>query len=232
MDPGYSSTTNSARPESRSGRNSGKTRRGVARGIYFVTRPGPSKRLPGPRGSAIAQRAAFQIAAGTSGSGIHAAAERSKYVRQAMALYEAQTYEPQKAAHLQPHGSRILLHDELCQSTKTVQEEFRENEARNRKRNLLRQSACGLVSGKRSEELQDDTSSVGLAHQSVFPDRAVAPAFNAPPFRLQPAPSPAPADPGSVPRPSEVNTSDRRRRPTKRRPSKELKASSPAPCPI
>src|SRR5690625_3281437 len=147
--------------------------------------PRLSTRLPGPRGSAGVQRAAFQIAAGalagTSGSGIHAAVERSKYVRQAMALYEAQTYEPQKAAHLQPHGSRILLHDELCQSTKTVQEEFRENEARNRKRNLLRQSACGLVSGKRREEVQDDTSSVGLAHQSVFPDRAVAPACNAPP---------------------------------------------------
>src|SRR5690625_4932424 len=95
----------------------GKTKRGIA-GRYFVTRPGPSKRLPGPRGSAIAQRAAFQIAAGalagTSGSGIHATVERSKYVRQAMALYEAQTYEPQKAAHLQPHGSRIFLHDELC----------------------------------------------------------------------------------------------------------------------
>src|SRR5690625_4779319 len=108
----------------------------------------------------------------------------------------------------------------------------RENEARNRKRNLLRQSDCGLVWGKRSEELQDDTSSLGLAHQSVFPDRAVAPASNAPPFRLPPAPSPAPADPGSMPRPSEVNTSGRRWRYTKRKPSKEVKASSPAPCPI
>src|SRR5690625_2899729 len=94
-----------------------------------------------------------------------------------MALYEAQTYEPQKAAHLQPHGSRILLHDELCQSTKTVQEEFRENEARNRKRNLLRQSACGLVSGKPSGELQDDTSSVGLRPRLGRTKRGIARRF-------------------------------------------------------
>src|SRR5690625_6903680 len=90
--------------------------------------PRLSTRLPGPRGSAGVQRAAFQIVAGalagTSGSGIHAAVERSKYVRQAMALYETQTYELQKAAHLQPHGSRIFLHDGLRHSTKTLQEEF------------------------------------------------------------------------------------------------------------
>src|SRR5690625_6155745 len=42
----------------------------------------------------------IQIAAGavtgTSGSGIHAAAERSKYVRQAMAPYETQTFHRSK----------------------------------------------------------------------------------------------------------------------------------------
>src|SRR5690625_3369347 len=98
------------------------------------------------------------------------------------------------------------------------------------RRNLLRQSACGLVSGKRGEESQEEfTSSVGLrprvgktrrgvargiyfvsrpaasfrenpagkcrreyfvscpVYQHVFPDRAVAPASNAPPFRSSPA---------------------------------------------
>src|SRR5690625_1402591 len=99
----------------------GKTKRGIA-GRYFVSRPGPSKRLPGPRGSAGVQRAAFQIAAGavagTSGSGIRSAAERSKYVRQATAPYEAQTIErtesvfPGALSHLTrlpgPRGSAIV----------------------------------------------------------------------------------------------------------------------------
>src|SRR5690625_451897 len=90
--------------------------------------PRLSTRLPGPRGSAGVQRAAFQIVAGalagTSGSGIHAAVERSKYVRQAMALYEAQTYEPQKAAHLQPHEIGRAPRREPGHSTNTVQAEY------------------------------------------------------------------------------------------------------------
>src|SRR5690625_7085829 len=62
----------------------------------------------------------------------------------------------------------------------------------------------GGIPGKRGEESQEEfTSSLGLPHQSVFPDRAVAPPLNAPPSRFQPVPP----DPGAMPRPSEVNTS-------------------------
>src|SRR5690625_3334677 len=83
---------------------------------------------------------------------------------------KAKTYEPYEEAHLQPYGSRIFLHDGLRHSTKTVQEEFRENQSGNRKRNLLRQSACGLVSGKRSGESQEAvTSSAGLTRLSRHP---------------------------------------------------------------
>src|SRR5690625_2258673 len=106
MDPGYPSMTDPAIPLIQSLRDAPP----VALSHHHVF----PDRAVAPASNAPRIQITAGAVAGTSGSGIHAAVERSKYVRQAMALYEAQTYEPQKAAHLQPHGSRIFLHDELC----------------------------------------------------------------------------------------------------------------------